>query len=197
MFVNKWLLLVLYIYSTGSFGSLIGDEIRIAHRLGDTDFETEIVTVTSDNSDAVFLITNSPRYFVDVNAFSVLIDFIPVNTGGLTSPIAQWNGFYFNGAVIRDIDTPLFNLNLVTNFIGWDDSRFFYVDDDLMFDWRGLNSTPDVFIELTFDSTPSSIDVSAPSSMPILLIFCICLTFLSHRANSSKSRISKIKNLYT
>ena len=134
---------------------LVGDTVHIAHNwstLGSEIYTPMDVLVENGSGD---LANVSPAYSVDVDDLSVFVDFIAN---------ATWNTGPFNGLVISNIDSILSDFVVSTNFAGWDDSRFTYTSDSLMFNWSGLAFNGDTTFQLNFNTS----QVPEPASIALI-----------------------------
>jgi hypothetical protein len=137
---------------------LIGDTVRVAHNwstLGTEIYSPTNVLVEDGFGDWVHV---TPYYYVNVDNLSVFVGFNRSDT---------WSYGSFNGLVISDIDSPLSDFDVTTNLSAWNDSRFTYTSDSLMFNWYGLSFNNNTFFQLTFDDGSSS-QVPEPASFALL-----------------------------
>ena len=94
---------------------LVGDTVRVAHNwstLGSEIYTPTNVLVQDGPGDLVYV---APYYSVNVDNLSIFVDFNRSDT---------WSWGAFNGLVISNIDSPLFDFDVTTNLAAWNDSRF-------------------------------------------------------------------------
>ena len=174
--MKKVFCIFLLVFSQSCLATLIGDLVSVSHRVGDTDFRTQMIAVEEGTSDLVFLLTDQPAYSVNVEGTSVFIDFLLRNS---VDAITQWNGLVsFNGPIIQNIDILLTDLSINTNFTQFDESRVSFSGGALSVDFAGLFSKQDNFIEVTFD-TPSASAVSAPPVNLLLILSVLCMSLFT------------------
>lgn len=156
--MKKTACLLACLFAGTANAGLIGDTVHIAHNwssLGSEIYSPMDVLVQNGSGD---LANVSPHYSVDVDDLSVFVDY---------SQTATWSTGTFNGLVISNIDSTLSDFVVSTNFVGWDNSRFTYSNDSLMFNWSGLSFTGNTTFRLDFSDGNSS-QVPEPESILLL-----------------------------
>jgi hypothetical protein len=158
--------------SASANAGLLGDTVRIVHNwptLGTEIFTPMNVVVQDGTGDVAYV---SPYYSVNVDNLSVFVDFSRVDT---------WSFGTFNGLVIADIDAPLTDFYVRTNFNVWNDSRFTYLDNYLLFNWNGLSFNESTYFELTFKDVDTS-QAPSPATLALLGMGLAILRFCQRKA---------------
>ena len=136
------------IFAGSAGASLIGDIVTVEHKTNSrTIFGPQDTVVTDGTADTVAVMTPSHNYDVNVDAYSINVDFVSN---------LSWSPIYnFNGLVVSSLDdssgNSLQGVSIDTNMSGWDASRLAFTDDQVLFNWRALSFTTDTYFNASLD----------------------------------------------
>lgn len=144
-----------------SHATLVGDTVTINHVFPDANTTYTGYTVYTNHlvtDDATDTVTLGNNYKVNVQAESVLVNFINA---------ATWAGTSFNGLSVSDLDwtgSTITGFTVDTNLVGWTDSRLSYANKALMFNWQSLSFNTSSYFNVYIQSA----SVPEASSLALL-----------------------------
>ena len=158
--MNKFLFLfavgLVFTFAGSAGASLVGDTVTVEHKTNSTTiFGPQDTVVADGTTDKVEVYT--PRYNYDVNIDAYSVDVAFTNN-------SSWSYMYaFNGLVISNLDddsgNPLQGVSIVTNMSGWDDSRLYFNDDQVKFNWKSLSFTNDTYFNASLDFGQNAVPI--------------------------------------
>ncbi len=121
-----------------AYATLIGDTVIVSLQspLGTSSFSTSMVGQTGTGDQTSLGV---PHFIADIEG-----SMFCVSNTSLVSSVSFSNTGVFNGLVVSGIDETITGFSIVTNLVGWDNSRLTFDANSFSADFRGLSFLPGV-----------------------------------------------------